>query len=342
MNSNVYYASTRAGVRSAVHRVLDAIEARSLLPAGMDVLFKVNLTWDFVRPGVVTSPWVVEAAASYLQDHVGRIWLGESSRVLVNATRAFEVTGMREAAQRRGLRWHNFSEHEWVPVRRGGLEFSIPEICTRMPVVSIPVVKTHYRTTISAALKNLYGCLDDNRHNCQRRLADYLTAVNEAIPVVLTLADGTVSLEGNGPKPGIPKQTDFVAACTDRVAMDESLALLMGFDPDRIETVVKARRRVDGHEPWKETPLPPLSRVPRFDFVPPMPNFLASVESRLRGSRHCPGTYGAHPGPLKKGAQLWFRLAYRLTGQNREAGRWIETCPYGPQWAGRPEEGEGS
>lgn len=342
VDSNVYYASTREGVSRAVHKVLDAVEARTLLPAGMDVLLKINLTWDFVRPGVDTSPWVVEAVASYLEGHVGRIWLGESSQVLVNATRAFEVTGMRQAAERRGLLWHNFSEHEWVPVRAGELEFSIPEICTRMPVVSVPVVKTHYRTTISAALKNLYGCLDDNRHNYHCRLAEYLTAVNERIPVVLTLADGTVSLEGNGPKPGTPRQTDFVAASTSRVAMDESLSRLMGFDPDDIETVRKARGRVDGNGDWEERALPPLSKVPSFDFAPPRPNFVARVESRLRGNRDCPGSDGPLMGPLKRAAKMWYRLAYRLTGQDSQAARWIESCPYGPQWAGMPEGGDGS
>jgi uncharacterized protein (DUF362 family) len=342
VDSNVYYASAREGVSTAVGKVLEAVDARNLLPAGMDILLKVNLTWDFVRPGVDTSPWVVEAVASHLRDHVGRIWLGESSQVLVDATRAFGVTGMREAAERQGLIWHNFSEHDWVPVRSGDLEFSIPEICTRMPVVSVPVVKTHYRTTISAALKNLYGCLDDNRHNYHCRLSDYLTAVNDRIPVVLTVADGTVSLEGNGPKPGTPRQTDFVAASTHRVAMDQSLARLMGFDPRAIESVARAAGVVDGPVSTEDVALPPLPEVPRFSFTPPRPNFVARVERRLRGSRDCPGSDGPLMGPLKRGARLWYRLAYRLTGQDREAARWIESCPYGPQWAGRPEGAEAS
>jgi uncharacterized protein (DUF362 family) len=339
VDGSVYYASTREGVTRAVFDVMDAVQARMLLPEGMDVLLKVNLTWDFVRPGVDTSPWVVEAVASYLKGHVGRIWLGESSQVLVDATRAFEVTGMRQAAERHNLLWHNFSEHDWVPVEAGGISFSIPEICTRLPVVSVPVVKTHYRTTISAALKNLYGCLDDNRHNYHYRLADYLTAVNERIPVVLTVADGTVSLEGNGPKPGTPRRTDFVAASTNRVSLDTSLARLMGFDPGAVETIQSARGRVDEDESFDEVALPPLEGVPRFDFQPPRPNFVARVERRLRGSRSGPGTDGALMGLMKRGAKVWYRLAYRLSGQNREAARWVRSCPYGPQWAGEPEEG---
>lgn len=339
MDGNVYYASTRQGVTRAVHAVLEAAQARMLLPRGMDVLLKVNLTWDFVRPGVDTSPWVVEAVASYLKDHVGRIWLGESSQVLVDADRAFEATGMASAAKRHGLLWHNFSQHDWVPVDAGDISFSIPEICTRLPVVSVPVVKTHYRTTISAALKNLYGCLDDNRHNYHYRLADYLTAVNERIPVLLTVADGTVSLEGNGPKPGTPRRTDFVAACTNRVSLDTSLASAMGFDPGTIETISSARGRVDEEEPFEEVALPPLREVPRFEFVPPRPNFVARVERKLRGRRSGPGADGPLMGLMKRGAKIWYRMAYRLSGQSREAARWIESCPYGPQWAGIPEEG---
>lgn len=339
VDSNVYYASTADGVRKAVWKVMDAVEARSLLPAGMDVLLKINLTWDFVRPGVDSSPWVVEAVASYLQGHVGQIWLGESSQVLVDASRAFLRTGMSEVARRLDLRWHNFSENNWVPVEEQGLRFFIPEICTRMPVVSIPVVKTHYRTTISAALKNLYGCLDDNRHNYHYRLADYLTAVNTRIPVVLTVADGTVSLQGNGPKPGIPIQTDFTAASTHRVALDRSLALTMGFDPGEIGIIRAADGLVDGEADSREIALPPMSEVPRFHFIPARPNFVARVEKRLRGKRQGPGKDGPLMGPLKLGAKFWYRLSYRLFGQRRDAVRWISDSPYGAQWSGLPESG---
>lgn len=336
----VFYASTRDGVRQAVHDILDELNWKSLLPAGSDVLVKLNLTWDYIRPGVDTSPWVVEAFVEKVSEHTGRIFLGESSQILVDATRAFRVTRMKDVAERHNLIWHNFSEHRWIPKKVENLEFSIPEICTHMPVVSIPVVKTHYRSAISVAMKNLYGCLDDNRHNYHYRLADYVVAVNSLIPVILTLADGTISLEGNGPKPGIPKQTDFIAASTDRIALDYSVANVMGIDPLSVETTVKGNGVTGSFENLEEICIPPLTEPPSCAFLEAQANFVAKIEKTLRGKKEQsgPGTDGPLMGILKIGAKRWYNIAYYLFGQNREAKRIIEKNIYGPQWMGFPEE----
>ncbi|OPL18601.1 MAG: hypothetical protein AVO35_04525 [Candidatus Aegiribacteria sp. MLS_C] len=334
----VFYASTKNGVRSAVRDMIEAAGFMSLLPRGEDILVKVNLTWDYLMPGVDTSPWVVEAFAEAVGDHVGRIHLGESSQILVDATRAFEVTGMKAAARRRNLVWHDFSREEWVSREINGLSFSIPEICTRMPVVSIPVVKTHYRSVISVALKHLYGCLDDNRHNYHYRLADYVTAVNAAIPVLFTIADGTFSLEGNGPKPGIPKQTDFIAASEDRVALDYSVSRVMGLDPLSVETTLKAYGTAGSIENVIDVCLPPLETPPSFSFVKAAPNFVAKIEGILRGRRKRePGTDGPLIGIMKYGARRWYNLAYHLLGQGRQARGIIQESYYGPQWRGLRE-----
>jgi uncharacterized protein (DUF362 family) len=337
--SEVYYASSEPTVRDSVERLLEALDFNSLLPAGQDVLLKVNLTWDFLRPGVVTSPWVVDAAARVLQRHCGAVHLGESSQILVDATNALAETRMADVAKRRGLVWHDFSKEAWDRREINGLSFSIPHVCTQMPVISLPVVKTHYRSVLSIALKNLYGCLDDNRHNYHFRLTDYTIAVNKAIPVVLTLADGTVSLEGGGPKPGKPKRTDFLAASTDRVALDCSLAKVMGFDPRSVPMLRSANGILGKADDVRERCLPPMDGVPRFDFDPAVPNFVARIEALLRGRRTEPKTDGPLMGIMTFGARLWYRIGYRLLGQRAEAERWIADPKYGPQWRGLPEEG---
>ncbi len=335
----VFYASTAAGVHHAVSDILDAADWKKLLPRKEDILVKINLTWDYVRPGVVTSPWVVEAFAKHVKDHVGRIYLGESSQILVDATRAYSVTRMKDAAEREGLIWHNFSENRWVPREVADLRFSIPEICSRMPVVSIPVVKTHYRSVISVAMKHLYGCLDDNRHNYHYRLADYVVAVNSLIPVLFTLADGTVSLEGNGPKPGIPKQTDFLAASTDRIALDYSVSEVMGIDPLSVNTTVKGNDVTGSYERIENVCVPPLSQRPSFSFQKAAPNFVAKIERKIRGKkeRTAEGTDGPLLGIMKVGAKRWYNLAYYLSGQNREARDLMENSIYGQQWKGLSE-----
>ena len=336
----VLYTSTDTGVDSAVGRLLDSFPWRDLLERGQDVLVKVNLTWDYLRPGVNTSPWVVEALCKRLKDYTGKIYLGESSQVLVNASKAFKVQRMDAVAERQGLIWHNFSENSWKQVTVNGLTFGIPEICTEMPVISVPVVKTHYRSVISVAMKHLYGCLNDGRHNYHYRLSDYVVAVNRAIPVKFILADGTVSLEGSGPKPGIPKKTDFLALSTDPVAIDYSIARVMGIDPYSIETIQKGNGQVGSCDDVENVCIPPMKNVPSFNFKPAGPNFVAKVEKRIRGKRKKQGSQNDGPfiGIMKAGAKHWYNLSYSIFGQKKEAEEWKKSIPYGPQWLGEPED----
>ncbi len=336
----VLYTSTDTGVDNAVGRLLDNFRWRELLPEGEDLLIKVNLTWDYLRPGVNTSPWVVEALCKRLKEHTGQIYLGESSQVLVNASKALRVQRMDAVVERQGLVWHNFSDNPWKKVTVDGLTFGIPEICTKMAVISVPVVKTHYRSVISVAMKHLYGCLNDGRHNYHHKLTDYIVAVNKAIPVKFILADGTVSLEGSGPKPGIPKQTDFLALSTDPVALDFSVAGVMGIDPGTIESIQKGNGQVGSCNDVENVCISPLEKVPSFIFKPAEPNFVAKVEKKIRGKKKPQESPKDGPfiGIMKAGAKRWYNLSYSIFGQKREAEEWKKSLPYGPQWLGEPEE----
>jgi uncharacterized protein (DUF362 family) len=335
----VLYTSTDTGVDRAVGRLLSNIPWQELLPAGEDVLLKINLTWDYLRPGVNTSPWVVEALCRRLKEHTGRIYLGESNQILVNASKALRIQRMDEVARRHGLIWHNFSENNWKQVTVDGLTFGIPKICTEMPVVSVPVVKTHYRSVISVAMKNLYGCLNDGRHNYHHSLADYVVAVNRAIPVKFILADGTVSLEGNGPKPGTPRKTDFLALSTDPVALDYSVSGVMGICPNSVETIQKGNGQVGCCDDVENVCISPLTEVPSFHFKQAEPNFVARVERRVRSKRKQNSEQKDGPliGVMKAGAKRWYNLSYCIFGQKREADKWKNSLPYGPQWRGEQE-----
>ncbi len=335
----VYYTSTFDSVDAAVGRLLDNFDWQKTLPKGQDVLLKVNLTWDYLRPGVNTSPWVVEAVCRRLKGYTGQIYIGESSQVLVDASKALKIQRMDEVVNRQKLIWHNFSDNPWKNVTVNGLDFGIPEICTKMPVISLPVVKTHYRSVISVAMKHLYGCLNDGRHNYHHSLTDYIIAVNKAIPTKFILADGTVSLEGNGPKPGIPKQTDFLALSKDPVAMDYSIAKVMGINPEKIDSIVKGNNLIGSYENTDEICIKPLEQVPSFSFKEAEPNFVAKIEKKIRGNRKNQKSKDDGPfiGIMKAGAKRWYNLSYSIFGQKKEAKKWQNSLPYGPQWLGKSE-----
>ena len=56
----------------------------------------------------------------------------------------------------------------------------------------------------------------------------------------ITVIDGFVGMEGNGPIDGTPVQMNIIIAGTDVVATDATAARIMGFNPHEIKHIHKA------------------------------------------------------------------------------------------------------
>ena len=59
----------------------------------------------------------------------------------------------------------------------------------------------------------------------------------------LAVMDGTVGLEGNGPKSGRPRVVDRVLCSSDPVALDTIQAIMMGIDPATVVHLAKCAAR---------------------------------------------------------------------------------------------------
>lgn len=212
---------------------------RQFISPGVDVSLKVNLGFDLLLPGAVTGPWVVGGVIRAIRDYVRRIYVVESDQVVVNAENALRKTRLDHACLEYGVEWVNMSRGDYVEVRddrRLVLKRALlPEILTRTQVISIPVMKTHNKCVISGAIKNQWGCLQTLRHNYHLVLSEALVDVNALVKPCFAVMDATIGLEGNGPKAGRPKEMGLVLASGDLVALDTVAALVMGFNPVRIE-----------------------------------------------------------------------------------------------------------
>ncbi len=55
--------------------------------------------------------------------------------------------------------------------------------------------------------------------------------------MAFTLADGTIAMEGNGPRTGTPKICNVIFASNDLVSLDSSVASFMGIElPQHVKT----------------------------------------------------------------------------------------------------------
>jgi uncharacterized protein (DUF362 family) len=103
-------------------------------------------------------------------------------------------------------------------------------------------LKTHMLTTISCALKNIYGCLP---YPCKiafhRFLGDAIVDANIAMRPRFSIVDGSVAHIGTqGPAYGIPVRADAMVAGPDIVSVDATCSRLLGFKPLLVGHVRKA------------------------------------------------------------------------------------------------------
>ncbi len=234
-------------VSEAVSTAMDAAHYQDFIPRNSTVFLKVNLGWDLFIPGSVTNPAVFEGVVRKLRGYANKICVVESDQVLENINRAYYKSKISEIAENLNVEWINLTGSEKIkkniPGNRVIKEVTIPKLLTQGVIITLPVMKTHNKTTITMSLKNQWGCIPKMRHMYHLCLTEAVSDVNVALDVKFSVVDGTIAMEGNAPKTGIPKEVGIVGAGGDLVEVDSVFAGLMGFDPREIPHLVEAEGR---------------------------------------------------------------------------------------------------
>jgi uncharacterized protein (DUF362 family) len=338
MKSQVAVAKVADSVLAAVESAMERVRWRELIPKGERVYLKVNLTHDLLLPGAITSPLVVEGIVRMLRGWVSGIVLVESSQLLTDADKALARSGYPRVVREYGLEWLNLSHGEWtrttVEVLGNESEILVPASLLGSTVVSVPVMKTHFRSTVSGALKNLWGCLDDMRHLYHRELPLRIAQIHRAIPPSLHVLDATVSMEGNGPKAGHPRVTGLVLASSDPVALDSMACQVMGFFPEDVEHLTVAHRAGLGEiSPGSIEVLGESVQGVNFHFAAAQKTIVATTEDRLREGRVGRWLLEGPLLPLFNAvARTWYLVWYYVLVGRRRCRPVLDHPLYGPQY----------
>jgi uncharacterized protein (DUF362 family) len=231
-----------------IFKALDLIDYKSAL-AGYDiVLIKVNFitdkTWD---TGATTDPIVVEAIIKKLKALHVKVYVVESDATITSADKAFEVTGMKDMCNRNGVEWLNLryvKNRVKLAVPNGEVlkSITVPRLVTESAIISAAKLKTHINTTVTLGMKNMFGLLPDKFKGKyhMKGISNVVVDINTVIKPALTVIDGFVGMEGQGPIDGSPVQMNLIIAGRDVVATDATAARVMGFNPFEIKHIRKA------------------------------------------------------------------------------------------------------
>ena len=307
--------ATPGQIRAAVSEALEAVGWKEALGDHRTVLVKPNLGFDLFRPGAVTSAEVLEAGVELLAGDGLEVVIIEADQVLVDIEAAAQTAGVFELCRRLGprVRWLNLSGEPFSDRPLPGAlcldPFPLPDIIGQHPMITVPVMKTHAKTTVSGALKNQWGLLPMDRYRYHPQVNEVLTDLLRAAPPTLCLMDATVCMEGSGPKAGTARQLDLVMAARDALRIDWAAAALMGFDPAQVAHLATAAPAGFGGMDDIELTAPLPSVAP---FRPASHNLVSLVEGTLQAH---PATRWVITSPLMPllcgGARNWYKLRYR-------------------------------
>lgn len=117
-------------------------------------------------------------------------------------------------------------------------------------VINLPKVKSHMQLTVTLGVKNLFGCVPGKMKawwhmeagKDKERFGAMLVETAKAIDADLTILDGIIGHEGNGPSAGEPRFLGWLGAADNVFALDRAVIDILGVDPAQVPTIVAADR----------------------------------------------------------------------------------------------------
>jgi uncharacterized protein (DUF362 family) len=227
-------------LKTALIKSLDLIGGLSSYVSQNDtVLLKPNLNGAEGTTDINLTEALIQLL---LELRVKEIFIGESTFGNHQITEAcFRKTGFTALAEKYGLRLVNFNKSEAlaVPVK-GPLilkELQIAqEFFEATKVINLPVMKVHYATGITLALKNMKGVLvaDEKKHFHEVGLDQAIVDLNNSIKTHLNIVDAIVCMERMGPRGGDPVRLDMILAGANPWEVDIVGSRIMGYTLDEV------------------------------------------------------------------------------------------------------------
>ena len=230
-----------------VEKAVDLVGGMNhIVKPGDTVALKPNIvTGKFSGEGVTTDPRVLEALIelSYTAG-AKRVLVVEGAGYGSPTMEAFELSGVKEAAERGGAEVVDVDSDELVEVRVPNPLILETVLVSRRfyeadVKVNVPVMKTHDQMIVTLGMKNLKGIIPKPQKRLFHRvgLAKAIVDLNKAVPLDLTVIDAIHAMEGLGPSFGDIVEMDLIIAGTDVYSLDVIGAKVMGFSPRELEYV---------------------------------------------------------------------------------------------------------
>jgi uncharacterized protein (DUF362 family)/Pyruvate/2-oxoacid:ferredoxin oxidoreductase delta subunit len=208
---------------------------------------------------IITHPAVLAAVALEVKEAgaVPIVMESPGSGIIPSAKvveRLFRKVGYWQVAEEYGFSMSVETDSAAVAIPDGRLIKRVEVVKPLLEVdglINIPKFKTHAFMVFTGATKNLFGMIPGltkvgyhGKFPDRERFAGMLLDVASFVRPRLSVMDGIVALEGQGPGTGgKPRRLGLLMAGADTVALDAACCGIAGFDPAAVPLLAEARSR---------------------------------------------------------------------------------------------------
>lgn len=202
-------------LRPQIFEMMESFDG-GLIKGCSKVLIKPNLLAPAIPDrAMLTHPMIVRAVAEYVIARGARPQISDSP-----ATGFFDKvlkdSGIRNALNGLDVEFKEFKTSLTVDVGEPFNKLEIAEDALRADVlINLPKLKTHSQMLLTLGIKNLFGCVVGFRKPQwhlragvdRHKFAQLLVWIHEALRPAITILDGILVMEGQGPgRGGTPRQ----------------------------------------------------------------------------------------------------------------------------------------
>ncbi|MBM0743137.1 DUF362 domain-containing protein [Phormidium sp. CLA17] len=241
----------RAQLRQSIETVLQPLGGMAaFVKPGDRVLLKPNLLTG-ARPTkeCVTRPEIVHCVAQMVREAGGIPFLGDGPAFgsAEGVARANGYMPLVEELELPIVEFHG-KRYETVSDEFNHLLLS-KEAMDADVVINLPKVKSHVQLTLTMGVKNLFGCVPGKMKawwhmeagKSKERFGAMLVETARTINPTLTILDGVVGHEGNGPSGGEPRKLGLLAASSNVFALDRAVVEILQVNPAAVPTIAAAQ-----------------------------------------------------------------------------------------------------
>lgn len=239
-------------LRDALENLLEPLGGIvAFVNPGDRVLLKPNLLTGS-RPGkeCTTRAELVYRVAQMVLDAGGKPFLGDSP-AFGSAKGVAVASGYLPVIEELHLPVVDFHGKRYQTVSQGFNHLLLSkEVMEVDVVINLPKVKSHSQLTLTLGVKNLFGCVPGKMKawwhmeagKDANRFGQMLVETARTINPNLTILDGIIGHEGNGPSGGEPRYLGILGASPDVFALDRAMVELLNVAPEAVPTIAAQSR----------------------------------------------------------------------------------------------------